>query len=272
MDFHTAKALLEWQVDMGADEAILDAPVNRYEIPEPSPRKAAAAAAAGRPAQAPRPAAAPPVRPIEPEVDPVAEARVAARGARSLEELEAALAAFPHCDLKRGARSLVFADGQPRARVMIVGEAPGREEDREGRPFVGRAGQLLDRMFDAIGLGRAAPDAEAGLYITNVLPWRPPQNRDPSPQEIDMLRPFVEKHIELVGPDLLVLMGNHACMALLKRSGISRMRGRWHEFRGVPAMPMFHPAYLLRNPGFKREAWQDLLAVKAKLLEGAKAP
>jgi uracil-DNA glycosylase len=121
--------------------------------------------------------------------------------------------------LKKGARNLVFADGNPAARVMIVGEAPGRDEDLQGLPFVGKAGQLLDRMFEAIGMGRASPDAERALYITNVLPWRPPENRDPSPEEIAMMLPFLRRHVELAGPEVLVLMGNHSCQALLGRRG-----------------------------------------------------
>jgi DNA polymerase len=159
----------------------------------------------------------------------------------------------------------VFADGNPEARVLILGEAPGAEEDREGRPFVGRAGQLLDRMFAAIGLARTAPDPESALYITNVLPWRPPGNRDPEPGEIAMLRPFVERHISLVDPEVIVVMGNTPLDALTGARGILRARGVWTEALGRPLLPMTHPAYLLRNPAAKREAWADLLALQARL-------
>ena len=148
---------------------------------------------------------------------------------------------------------------------MILGEAPGRDEDREGRPFVGRAGQLLDRMFDAIGLARTSSEARSALYITNVLPWRPPQNRDPKPEEIAMMMPFVERHIALVDPEVLVCMGNIACQAVLSRRGITRLRGQWNEVWGLPVIPMFHPAYLLRQGAEKRKAWADLLEVKARL-------
>ena len=172
---------------------------------------------------------------------------------------------FAHCDLRHGARNFVFCDGNPAARVMIVGEAPGREEDMQGKPFVGARGQLLDRMFDAIGLARTAEGARKALYITNILPWRPPQNRDPSPAEIAMFVPFVQRHIELAAPDLLILMGNVSCDGLLGRRGITRLRGNWQEVMGRPAMPMFHPAFLLRQPVRKREAWADLLAVQARL-------
>ena len=190
----------------------------------------------------------------------VALAKAAAEGAGSLEELRQALGAYEHCELKKGARNLVFADGVAGARVMVIGEAPGRDEDREGRPFVGRAGQLLDRMFQAIGMGR-----EESLYIANVLPWRPPQNRDPKPEEIAMMQPFLKRHVELAKPGFIVAMGNISCQALLGRKGITRMRGQWGEAWGRPVMPMFHPAYLLRNPAAKREAWADLLEVQAKV-------
>jgi DNA polymerase len=151
---------------------------------------------------------------------------------------------------------------------MLIGEAPGRDEDLQGKPFVGRAGQLLDRMLDAIGMGRTLPDAAASVYITNILPWRPPQNRDPTPEEIAMMLPFVARHVQLVDPDVLVLMGNISCQALLGRKGITRLRGTWAEALGKPALPMFHPAYLLRNPHAKREAWHDLLMLQARLREG----
>jgi uracil-DNA glycosylase family 4 len=262
LDPETALALLEWQVELGATEAIADTPVNRYEA---EPQKTAAPPAPG-------PAARPARQSVEPpspaaEVDAVEAARAAASAARDLEGLEAAMAAYEFCDLKKGARNLCFADGNPAARVMIIGEAPGRDEDLQGKPFVGRAGQLLDRMFACIGLGRTRPEAEYTLYITNVLPWRPPQNRDPKPDEVAMLLPFLERHVELADPDLLVLTGNHSCGALLGRKGITRLRGHWAEALGKPALPMFHPAYLLRNPHAKREAWHDLLMLQARLRE-----
>ncbi|HHI69572.1 MAG TPA: uracil-DNA glycosylase [Rhodobacteraceae bacterium] len=253
-EYYDAKAALEWQVELGADEAIGDEPLNRYELAAEAPKPAPAAKTA--------PAAAKPA-----EVDPVAVAKQAAAGAADLPALQAALAAFEHCELKRGARNLVFSDGNPQSRVMIIGEAPGRDEDREGRPFVGRAGQLLDKMLAAIDLDRAGPDPASSVYITNILPWRPPQNRDPLPQEIAMLRPFVERHIELVAPDVIVLMGNISCLAMLGRKGITRMRGNWDTVMDRPVLPMFHPAYLLRSPHAKREAWADLLALKARLAE-----
>ncbi|MGB3409310.1 MAG: uracil-DNA glycosylase, partial [Jannaschia sp.] len=188
-----------------------------------------------------------------------------AAAAATLPALRDALAAYPYCDLRLGAKSLVFADGNPEARVMIIGEAPGRDEDREGRPFVGQAGQLLDRMLAAIGMARDATVAQDAVYITNILPWRPPSNRDPEPGEVAMMLPFLRRHVALAAPDLLVCMGNHACGAVLNKRGITRLRGQWAEGFGLPVLPMLHPAYLLRQPAAKREAWADLLSLRARL-------
>jgi len=298
-------AALEWQLELGADEAIADAPIDRYALfaaeaeaarapgrsggapggpagpaaagpahgsPGPahgSPGSAspapAGSASAGAASVGPASARRSPARTGPGDADPASEAQAAAEAAGSLEDLRAALAAFEHCELKLGARSLVFADGRPGARTMIVGEAPGREEDQQGKPFVGRAGRLLDAMFACIGLSREHPDAGRALYITNILPWRPPQNREPTAEEMAMMTPFVVRHVELADPDVLVLMGNASCHALLGRRGITRLRGGWTETLGKPCLPMFHPAYLLRNPGAKREAWADLLALQARL-------
>jgi DNA polymerase len=258
-----ALAHLAWQVELGADEAILDVPVNRFELPQAAAKPAPAAP----PTPAARVATPAPAERDEGQAALAAidDARRRAEGAGTLEALREALAGFQGCDLRHGARNLVFADGDPRARVMIVGEAPGREEDLQGKPFVGRAGQLLDAMFGAIGLSRTAVDPAHGLYITNMLPWRPPQNRDPTPEEISMLQPFVRRHVELADPEVLVLMGNWACVGLLGRKGIMRMRGNWEDVLGRPALPMFHPAFLLRQPGEKAKAWADLLSLKARL-------
>lgn len=257
LDWHAARAALDWQIEMGVDEAIAEAPVDRFAVES-----------ARREAQAHPPATVATAQPRavpEAPADPVAEAEAAAEAAHDLSALRAAMAAFEHCDLKRGARSLVFADGTPGARVMIVGEAPGREEDRQGKPFVGQAGQLLDRMLAAIGHSRTD-----NVYITNVLPWRPPQNRDPKPDEIAMMQPFVQRHIALVDPDLLIVMGNISAQALLGKRGITRLRGTWAEAAGRPALPMLHPAYLLRTPAAKRDSWADLLSLQARLRDTAK--
>jgi DNA polymerase len=256
-DAHDAWAALAWQVELGADEAILDAPVNRFELE-------ARAAAPARKSDAPAPPAPAAAAVPDPAAGTAEAARLAA-GATSLPELRAALAGFEACELRHGARNLVFSDGDPGARVMIVGEAPGRDEDRLGKPFVGRAGQLLDAMFGAIGLSRTAETPASALYITNMLPWRPPQNRDPTPEEISMLQPFVRRHVELADPEILVLMGNWACAGLLGKRGITRMRGIWEEVLGRPALPMLHPAFLLRQPAEKAKTWADLLSLQAKL-------
>lgn len=251
LDPDAARAALEWLIELGVDAAVGDAPVDAYALPDHL--------------AIPKPAAAAPVPVAEAAVDPVAAARAAANAAKTLDDLRDAVMAFDLCDLKKGARNTVFADGNPKARVMIIGEAPGRDEDLQGKPFVGRAGHLLDRMFAAIDLARSNPDPDRAIYITNVLPWRPPGNRDPEPAEIAMLLPFLQRHVELADPDLLVLMGNAACVAALGQRGILRLRGKWAEAFGRPALPMTHPAYLLRQPHAKREAWEDLLSLRARL-------
>lgn len=250
LDAETALALLQWQAELGADEPCLDAPLDRYDQPAPAP--------------APGPAAPAP-RPPDTALDLAAQAEAMAAAATSLAELAAAQEAFDGIELKKGARNFCFADGNPSARVMIIGEAPGEEEDNQGRPFVGRAGQLLDRMFAAIGLSREAVDAERALYITNVLTWRPPGNRRPEPAEIAVMLPFLRRHVELAQPEVVVLMGNTPCMAALNRQGILKLRGTWTEAFGLPALPMTHPSYLLRTPAAKREAWADLLSLAARL-------
>ena len=250
LDWHYAKAVLEWQMEMGATEAILDAPVNRFELADKA--KPAVSKTTTVPTKIV-------------EETPADIAKKLAQSAKSLDDLRAIMDGFEHCDLKRGARQLVFSDGKVGARVMVIGEGPGRDEDMQGSPFVGRAGQLLDKMFAAIGLSRDAVDLERAIYITNVVPWRPPQNRDPSPDEIKMMLPFLQRHVELAAPDVIIAMGNISCSAILGQKGISRLRGTWAKAFGVDVLPMFHPAYLLRNPISKREAWADLLSVKQKL-------
>lgn len=224
-----------------------------------------------------RPAPEPSARPAPPTATPQAaraagfgqaldqDGRAMAEAAADLPALKAALEAFDGCPLKATATHLVFARGDPQARVMIVGEAPGREEDAQGAPFVGRAGQLLDKMLAAIGLD------ETSAYITNVVFWRPPGNRKPTDAEIEACRPFAERHIALVKPDVLVFAGGISSQTLLRtKSGIMSQRGRWMEYElpdgtKIPALPIFHPAFLLRRPQEKAKAWADLLSLKAKL-------
>ena len=255
LDWTAALAALAWQVDLGVSEVVQEAPQNSFDLPEAAPwtRRAADPVT-------PRPAVATPA--VIFNTDPVAAARAAADACATLADLRDALTAFDLCEVKRGARNTVFADGNPAARVLILGQAPGRDEDVEGRPLVGREGLLLDRMFAAIGLSRGNPDPSRAIYVTPVMPWRPPGNRDPDPSELAMMRPFVERHIALVDPELIVTLGNSPLLAL---TGGLAPRGSWGQVLGKPLMPMVHPSYLLRNPLAKREAWADLLQIKARL-------
>jgi len=266
---------LAWHIELGADEAIAEAPVDRF-----AESANTAAPATGASASAPRAAgiatfAAPDARLRQerrhPEAAPSAEgesARALAEAATTLEELAEAMRGFEGSPLKKGARNFVFSDGLPGARVMVIGEAPGADEDRIGKPFVGRAGKLLDRMLAAIWLARAAPAPEDAAYIANILPWRPPGNRTPSEDEVALFLPFIERHIQLAKPDFILSVGNTPTKALLgTATGIKRMRGHWvrHEATGLLLLPTFHPAYLLRQPADKRLAWRDLLSLRAAL-------
>lgn len=259
-------ATLAWLVEMGADEAIGDQPVDRLAPPPPAtPMRSTSPAPPAAPTL-------PPVVPFSPSaplpsVQAAASAEALAAGARSLDELEAALRGFDGCALKATATSTVFADGVPGSRLMLVGEAPGADEDRLGRPFVGVSGQMLDTMLRWIGLERVRD-----FYIANVVYWRPPGNRQPTTAEISICLPFIRRQIELANPEILVFLGNSAAQALLGTTGgIGKLRGRWLAYR-VPgtgrelqAMATFHPAYLLRSPAQKRKSWRDLLMIKNKL-------
>lgn len=267
IDVQQLAALLRWYEEVGVDEAIDLAPADRTVAPAPAAMPAGRAAAEARSEGPSRPVDRPVAAPFPP-VDPAAgaDARSLAEQCRTLAELENALAGFDGCPLKVTATQMVFADGNPEADLMIMGEAPGGDEDRIGRPFVGRAGQLLDRMLAAIGRDRTS------AYISNVVVWRPPGNRKPSNTEIAVMLPFAERHIALARPKVLVLAGGTAAAAILGTSqGITRLRGRWvdHQVPGlaapVPVMPIFHPAYLLRQPAHKRFAWRDLIEVAKRL-------
>ncbi|MGQ0741475.1 MAG: uracil-DNA glycosylase [Alphaproteobacteria bacterium] len=260
---------LHWLVEAGADEVIADAPVNNFALNAAScaggessaKRQSTRIATLG-----PKPAAGSLAGslPFKREGATIQSAREIAQACATLVELKAALEAFDGCELKRFAKNTVFADGAPDARIMFIGEAPGRDEDEIGLPFVGRAGKLLDRMLACAGLDRKK------VYITNVLNWRPPQNRDPTPEEAALCLPFLHRHIELKSPHALVLLGAVAVRHVLGVSeGIMRVRGNWHVYQSgsaaVPVMPTLHPAYLLRQPSAKRLAWRDMLAVLDRL-------
>ena len=275
----TPAQVLKWYLEAGVDECVGEAAIDRYAEAEsarkapPAPSLAAATApsrpAAGRPAaRDTAPAAASPPRPESAGAgqEAVHAAYEMASAAKTVEELRTALSAFEGCALKKTATNLVFTDGAPNARVIFIGEAPGADEDRQGLPFVGVSGQLLDRMLAAIGLDRGQ------VIISNTVFWRPPGNRSPTTAEVAACQPFVEKLIELVDPQILVALGGAAAKSLLGRTeGVSRLRGRWFTFttpsmsHPIDATAMFHPAYLLRSPAQKRQAWQDLLAIKARL-------
>lgn len=267
LDAETALALLQWQAELGADEPCLDDPIDRYDEARALDAERSAARQPPAPA-APQPGSrpqAPAFAAADALAEQVAIATRLAAAATTLEELAEAQRGFDGIELRKGARNFCFADGNPKARVMVIGEAPGEEEDLRGLPFVGRAGQLLDRMFAAIHLARDAVDAERALYITNVLTWRPPGNRRPEPDEIAVMLPFLARHVDLADPEVIVLMGNTPCQAALDRQGILRLRGNWATAFGRPALPMTHPSYLLRTPAAKREAWADLLSLSARI-------
>ncbi len=263
--------ILKWYRDAGVDEAVGEAPCDWSRLGAPSvltfdaeedvfappPRREA-------PSLPPQPVAR--AQPSAPLDAAALSARELARHAPDLEALEAALAGFDGCPLKKTAKHLCFARGNPQAKLMMVGEAPGRDEDLDGRPFVGRAGRLLDKMLTAIGL------TEADAYITNVVYWRPPGNRTPTPQEVEACKPFLARQIELVAPDVLVLLGGAAAKQVLGTDeGIMKLRGKWRGYasgdRTIRTMATLHPAFLLRTPAAKRQAWRDLLMIKAALQE-----
>jgi uracil-DNA glycosylase family 4 len=258
-----ARELLAFYMEAGVDALVAEEAVDR--LAEPAPPVQAAAPQPALPARQGERAEPRPAAPPAPEVAVMA-AREAARSATSLEALRALLAGFEGCALRTTAKQLVFADGNPQARLMFVGEAPGRDEDLEGKPFVGRSGQLLDRMLSAIGLDRTH------CYIANIIPWRPPGNRTPTPQEAAICLPFIRRQIELANPDILVCLGGPSMQTLLGvKEGIKRTRGRWIPYdtgtREIRALATFHPAYLLRSPLEKRFAWRDFIAIK-KALDG----
>ena len=260
----SAAAILRFYLECGVDETIGDRPVSRYaptqslqQSNSAAPAKSSSTSmAAGR-------AVLPSVAPLQAANQ---TASTAAANANTLEALRAALETFEGCTLKATAKSTVFADGNPSSRLMVIGEAPGGDEDRQGLPFVGVFGKLLDRMLESIGHTRD------NAYISNIVPWRPPGNRKPTPEEVGLCLPFIERHVVLVKPQVILMVGGLSAKTLLNRTeGITRLRGRWEEVMlpgldaPIPALATFHPAYLLRSPQQKRLAWRDLLAVKSKL-------
>lgn len=270
----TLEDLLRFYADAGVDTAVLDEPLDHLVASAAAPVSTPEPSAEAGPTipdvtnQPSAPTSGNPVAMV-PDENTVALAREMAGKAENLEALREALAAFDGCSLKFTAKNLAFSDGDPNARLMFVGEAPGRDEDIEGLPFVGRSGRLLNRMIAAIGLAREE------AYIANVIAWRPPGNRTPTPLETEICRPFISRQIELVNPAVLVTLGGPSAKTLLNTTeGILRMRGKWRTHTTpsgveIATMPTLHPAYLLRNPAHKRLAWRDFLEIKAKLRETA---
>jgi DNA polymerase len=262
----SARDLLDFYREAGADALVGEQPVNRFADADaaPPPVRAAVRPAASLRNLETKGRDAPQMAPLPPPDEAALSAREAAKNAKTLDELRAMLENFDGCALKATATQLVFADGNPQARLMFVGEAPGRDEDIAGLPFVGRSGKLLDRMLTAIALDRGQ------VYIANIVPWRPPGNREPSPHETAVCLPFIHRQIELCDPDFLVCLGRPSMQTLLGiKEPISKARGRWFSFdngkREIRAMPTFHPAFLLRSPLQKRFAWRDFLAIKKAL-------
>lgn len=272
MDRAQLLSALRWQIEAGADEAIGEVGLDRFNMKSTPAQQAAAPAPTSPASPAPPSPDVPPAQPpLASRAATNAEAHGLANACQTLEDLKAALSAFEGCPLKKTATNLVFGDGNPQAPVMFVGEAPGEDEDRQGVPFVGVSGQLLDRMVKWIGLDRT------NFYITNILYWRPPGNRTPTAAEVAACRPFTARHIDLIAPKVIVFVGGSAANALLGRADpIGKMRGRWLLYESklgtIPALATYHPAYLLRSPGQKREAWRDLLMLRDRLVELGVAP
>jgi uracil-DNA glycosylase family 4 len=271
LDRDALLAALRFQLEAGADACIVEHPIDRFAPPPaPPPIVTEVSPAAPEPTRPRAPAIASALA-LAPTGSAAEGATARAATCQTIEELRAAVEAFDGCALKDTATRTVFADGRPGSPLLIMGEAPGREEDKLGLPFVGESGKLLDRMLAAIGLDRR------NVFISNVVYWRPPGNRTPSQEEIMACLPFARRLIELSRPTVVLALGNAAVQTLLKRSeGITRLRGRWVDYplenRTVPLMPSFHPAFLLRQPGLKRESWRDFLAVRARLAEAGAWP
>lgn len=285
-------AALQWHIDVGADEALADHPIDRTvsvasviksfsDTPPSNPPVNGGKMTVAR--DLPPRAGGMRGENVETVSDLLgtAQARVEAaklaKSCNTLEELRAAIAGFDGLSIRKTATNMVFADGNPKARVMIVGEAPGADEDKQGKPFVGVSGQLLDKIFKHIGLSRTEEDPAKAVYISNILNWRPPGNRTPSPAEIDVSLPFIERHIALVKPQFLILSGGVSAKGLLgSGESISKLRGKFHDYRPlvegiapdaspIPAIATYHPAYLLRTPSQKGLVWADMLMLRSAM-------
>lgn len=251
--------LLKWYDECGVDETIAEEPVNWFEESGKTLTNHNVTQGDVRVKKTSQ------VAPLASTKDVIKLVEANAAACDTLDALKQAILEFEGCSLKKTASNTVFSDGNPESNIMLIGEAPDADEDRIGKPFVGETGQLLDRMFAAIDMSR-----ESDFYITNVLPWRPPGNRKPTDAECDMCLPFLKRHIELINPDMIILIGGTSASTILNiKSGITKLRGKWNEYKigekSIPSIPIFHPAYLLRQPQFKKQAWHDLLSIKAKM-------
>lgn len=265
---HSPTAQLRWQQDMGADEAVGDTPTGLYNFKSKSAKTKPAATIAPLPRA--QDARTEPPKDASPIEAAMLDSAQLLRDVKNLDDLRKAIEAFDGLlPLKKTAAHMVVADGNPKAEIMLIGEAPGAEEDRLGKPFVGAAGQLLDKMLAAIGL-----DRKTNVYISNILFWRPPGNRTPTPVEMELCLPFVKKHIELIGPKILVCLGGTAMKAMFHpKDGIMKLRGSWMDFRynedakPIPTLVTYHPAFLLRTPAHKKDSWADLQDLQKKIEE-----
>jgi len=266
------KAILQYQIDLGVDEAITANTFNRFKETKLQGQKKPERILSPKPIQSKqrnnsllREQKSSSVDNIANEAKLVAEKLVSE--VQTLDDLKNSIEAFNGCDYRETATNLVFADGNPKAKIMLIGEAPGQDEDKQGLPFVGRSGKLLDKIFSEAGLSRKSKDSSKAIYITNAVNWRPPGNKKPPPEVIDMFRPFIHKHIEMVNPKILVLSGNSSCNAIINQVGITGLRGKWIKGERYFIMPIVHPAFLLRDPKYKRDTWNDILQIKQKLRE-----
>ncbi|NCO02603.1 MAG: uracil-DNA glycosylase [Alphaproteobacteria bacterium] len=261
-------AALQWYIDHGVDEALGDVPINRTVFLAPQPPASLDTPNHKNSAPVTSVMKQTSAEPMIGAAQAIEQAQKIAHECQSLETLKAAIAAFDGLSIKKTATQLVFADGNPQSSMMVIGEAPATEDDRQGRPFLGPEGQLMDKILGSIGLSRGAEDPDNAAYLTNILNWRPPGNRTPSQAELDIALPFLKRHIALASPKIIILCGGLVAKALLDKSeSISKLRGTFHDYEGIPTIVTYHPAYLLQTPAQKRAVWADMLMIKAKRAE-----
>lgn len=261
-------AALQWYIDHGVDEALGDVPIDRTVFVPPQPAQSPETPKKKKPVAQSSIIQQVPSEPMIGAAQAIAQAHDIARQCQSLEALKSAIQSFDGLSIKKTAANLVFADGNPQSSMMVIGEAPATEDDRQGKPFLGAEGQLMDKILASIGLSRSAEDMNHAAYLTNILNWRPPGNRTPSQAELDIALPFLRRHVTLAAPKMIILCGGLVAKALLdKTESISKLRGRFHDYEGIPTAVTYNPAYLLQTPAQKRAVWADMLMIKAKRAE-----